>query len=291
MCTYSMILLQPGMRYREAVCEVGRIFAVGSNLVGNLSTRHGNLVVADRPDNYSDYAFFFHDSHLNLTGVNGVMGCSVMVHRPNSIPLACAPLVKVEDLAISVSSKKFSASQSSRFGYTSVNTSYNASGIVIFNSAIAPNQLCQKAFSAGQSKIYNPHDVPSLDGSDDTPDRYSVGDLKKKYNFTASGQNRVSELPIKGTETIAGHSMGYSKQNSSGTHYTCSTLSPRYPTGASVKMAKAKFNNTVKGAIYFVSRYVTTTKLMIFNTIDSKKFWKWCVWCYICICGYMVQRL
>ena len=248
------------MRYREAVCDVGNIFAVGSNRVGDLSSRHGNLIVADKPDNYSDNAFFFHDSYLNLTDV---MGHSVMVHRTDGSPLACAPLVKVEDLVVSVSSKKFSASQSSRFGYTSVNTSYNASGIVIFNSAIAPNQLCQKAFSAGQSKIYNPHGVPSLDGSDDTPDRYSVGDLKRKYNFTASGQNRVSELPIKGTETIAGHSMGYSKQNSSGTHYTCSTLWPCYPTGASVKMAKAKFNNTVKGAIYFVSR--CATKLMILS--------------------------
>ena len=146
MCTYSIILLQPGMRYREAVCEVGSIFAVGSNLVGDLSRRHGNLDIADKPDNYSDYAFFFHDNHLNLTGVNAVMGRSVMVHRPDGSPLACAPLVKVEDLAISVSSKKFSASQSSRFGYTSVNTSYSASDIVIFNSAIAPNQLCQKAF-------------------------------------------------------------------------------------------------------------------------------------------------
>ena len=248
------------MRYREAVCDVGDIFAVGSNRVGDLSSRHGNLIVADKPDNYSDNAFFFHDSHLNLTDV---MGRSVMVHRPDGSPLACAPLVKVEYLVVSVSSKRFSAPQSSRFGYTSVNTSYNASGIVIFNSAIAPNQLCQKAFSAGQSKIYNPHGVPSLDGSDDTPDRYSVGDLKRKYNFTASDQNRVSELPIKGTETIAGHSMGYSKQNSSGTHYTCSTLWPRYPTGASMKMAKAKFNNTVKGAIYFVSR--CATKLMILS--------------------------
>ena len=51
------------MMYREAVCEVGNIFfAGGSNLVIDLSSRYNNLIVADKPDNYIDYAFFFHAS-------------------------------------------------------------------------------------------------------------------------------------------------------------------------------------------------------------------------------------
>ena len=47
MCTYSITLLLPGMRYREAICEVGNIFAAGSNLVGDLSSRYDSLVIAD----------------------------------------------------------------------------------------------------------------------------------------------------------------------------------------------------------------------------------------------------
>ena len=62
MCTYSIIPLKPDMRYREAVYEVGNIFATGSNLVDHLSSRYGNFIVTDKPDNYSDYAFSFHDS-------------------------------------------------------------------------------------------------------------------------------------------------------------------------------------------------------------------------------------
>ena len=52
--------------YREAVCKVGTVFAAGSNLVGDLSSRFGNLIVADKPDNYSDYAFFIHDSFSDV---------------------------------------------------------------------------------------------------------------------------------------------------------------------------------------------------------------------------------
>ena len=46
----------------DTVCEVGNIFAAGFNLVGDPSSRSGTLIVVDKPNNHSDYAFFFHES-------------------------------------------------------------------------------------------------------------------------------------------------------------------------------------------------------------------------------------
>ena len=40
----------------DTVCEVGNTFAACSNLVGNLSSRYGNLIVADKPNNHSDHS-------------------------------------------------------------------------------------------------------------------------------------------------------------------------------------------------------------------------------------------
>ena len=148
---------------------------------------------------------------------------------------------------------RFTASQSSRFASTLVTTGYSPSGLRVFSSAIAPNSLCKDEFTAGRSRIYNPHSAPRLDGSGGTPDRYPVGNFSIKYrSFSASG-SRVTELPIHGHETISGHSLGYMSMGSSGMTHSCSSLWPQYPSGSNVKMAKATFNGTVTGAIYFVS--------------------------------------
>ena len=222
--------------------------------VGDLSGKHGRLTVSDNPFAYERHAFFYHDNFINLTGINAVANRSIAIHAYNrGVPvIACAPLVEVETLVVGVYAGMFSASQSSKFAPTDVTTNYGASDLRVFSSAIAPNGLCQAEFGREQSAIFNPHNQPNLDGSDKTPDRYPVGDIARKYNFT--NRNRVFELPIHGTETIAGHALGFRRRLVSSTEYICSSLWPNYPIGSNVKMAKATFNNTVSGGIYFVSQ-------------------------------------
>lgn len=151
---------------------------------------------------------------------------------------------------------RFTASQSSRFASTLVTTGHSPSGLRIFSSAIAPNSLCKNEFSAGRSRIYNPHSAPPLDGSDGTPDRYPVGNFSIKYRSFSESGSRVTELPMHGYETISGHSLGCMSMDASGVTYSCSSLWPQYPSGSNVKMAKATFNGTVTGAIYFVSYFL-----------------------------------
>jgi Cu/Zn superoxide dismutase len=223
--------------------------------VGDLSGKHGRMTISDKPAPYNQYSFLFHDDFLNLTGVNAVINRSIAIHAitTGTPVMACAPLVQVETLTLSTHNQRFSASQSSRFGPTSVKTNYNSSNLTIFDSVISPNQLCQVTFSNRDARAYNPHDAPNLDGTDNTPDHYPVGDFgKKRYNFSQS----VSELPIQGSETIAGHTLGYTTREGDKTQYTCSSLWPSYPPGSNVKMAKATFNNVVSGAIYFIQRNI-----------------------------------
>lgn len=239
--------------------------------VGDLSGKHGGLTISSNPFKYNQYSFLYHDSFINLTGVNAVIDRSISIHY-NGPVIACAPLVLVEELSVSTYFGMFSATQSSKFAPTVITTNYQAADLTVFNAAIAPNRFCQATFASGRSVIYNPHSAPSLDGSDNTPDRYPVGDISKKYNFT--NQSRVSELPLQGFETIAGHTLGLAKRSASSTQYTCSSLWPKYPSGANIKMAKATFNNTVSGAIYFVSNscliYMDNVICFI---IDTKEFW------------------
>ena len=268
--THKHAHTQPPLQYREGYCngieghfnpnmvdtsDPSYNYCNEQNIknceVGDLSNKHGQINVADNPLNYSEYSFLYHDSFLNLTGTNAVINRSIAIHSLAGPVQGCAPLIKVEHLAVADINEQFSASHSSRFDRTDIKTNYNTSGISVFAHAIAPNQLCQATFSAGRSQIYNPHEAPSLDGSDNTPDRYPVGDFGRKYNF--STMDSVYEFPIHGLETIAGHSLGFLSSTSREKQFICSSLWPSYPAGSNVKMAKATFNNTVTGGIYFVS--------------------------------------
>lgn len=234
--------------------------------VGDLSGKHGKLTIAADTEDYSEYSIFFHDEFLNLTGVNAVINRSIAIHsNEGTTPVqGCAPLVTVEKLSISTMDGFFKSSQTSRFDRTNIRSHmmYDTSDYRIFSSAIAPNQLCRDAFTAGRSTVYNPHAAPQMDGTDVTPDRYSVGNLTFKHMNIASG-GYFDELPIHGIETIADHSLGVSYTDGDSMVYTCRTLRPYYPDSANVKMARVIFNGTVGGAIYFVSLMILNIQLCI----------------------------
>ena len=225
--------------------------------VGDLSGKHGTLTIASDTAEYSKYSFLYHDDFLNLTGTNSVIDRSIAIHSiAESTPVqGCAPLVAVERLSLSSTDGYFKTSQTSRFDRTKIESHrmYNTPNYRIFSSAIAPNQLCRYAFAAGHSTVYNPHKAPLMDRTDVTPDRYSVGNLSAKHMNIPSG-GYFDELPIHGIETIASRSLGLSSGAPDSMTYTCRTLKPDYPDGANVKMARATFNGTVVGAIYFVSQ-------------------------------------
>ena len=225
--------------------------------VGDLSGKHGRLNVSGTTGPYNEYSFLYHDNFLNLTDTNAIVNRSIAIHSLDGPVQGCAPLVEVERIMVSSDDGFFRSSQMSRYSRTNIysHMMYDNSDYRIFSSAIAPNQLCSDEFKAGHSRVYNPHEAPSPDGTDPTPDRYSVGNLTSKHENIAAG-GYVDELPIHGIETISGHSLGlsYATSDSSMT-YTCRTLRPSYPEWASVKMAKATFSGTVTGAIYFVSVY------------------------------------
>ena len=268
--------LQPSPQYREGICSTigGHFNPFNANIsdpsyntncgvdnitnceVGDLSNKLGRITVSSKPLDYSQYSFLFHDSFLNLTGTNSIDNRSIAIHSLEGPVQGCAPLIEVETLSVATFDNFFHASQNSRFGltHTEPHRAYSNPDYRIFAAAVAPNQLCKAAFEAGHSVVYNPHKAPTLDGTDNTPDQYSVGNLSAKHGNIASG-GYFNELPIHGIETIAGHSLGlsYSLTDSRSTMYTCRTLRPEYADMANVKMAKATFNASVVGAVYFVS--------------------------------------
>lgn len=230
--------------------------------VGDMSNKHAKINIPIATDMYNSDSFFFQDDFLNLTGVNAVIDRSLAIHSvATGTPVqGCAPLIAVEKLYISTTDNYFQASQNSKFDRTKITPAgsnkkidFSKSKYSVFNSVLAPNQICQEAFRAGSSALYNPRDIPSLDGTDNTPDRSMVGNLTGKHSNIADG-GYFDEVPIKGMETIAGRSLGISYTDDDGSIvYTCSTLKPNYPSGSTVKMAKATFNTTMEGAFYFVS--------------------------------------
>lgn len=213
--------------------------------MGDLSGKHGTLTMPINPLDYSDYGFLFHDSFLNLTGINAVFNRSIAIHSLEGPVQGCAPLYTIETLSVSDTDGTFVASHPSSFSPTDVETTLPNEDLTVIGTAIAPNGHCLAALTS--DTVYNPHAEPPLDGVADTPDRHPVGALGLKYNFTAG--DSVPELPINGIDTIAGLILG----SVNGSTYTCSSLWPNYPREVGTLMAKATFDNVVSGAIYFVS--------------------------------------
>lgn len=216
--------------------------------VGDLSNKHARIDISPNPAPYRNNGFFYTDSFLNLTSV---VDRSIAIHAANggSPIIACAPLVLVETLQVRDIFGNFTAWQSNRFENTTVNSSINASRLLLLSSVIAPNQLCNMELTAANPPIYNPRSPPNLDGTLQTPDRFAIGDIRQKYNFTTS-RTKITEFPIYSTDTVAVRTLA---ETGSAGYYKCSTLWPYFPAGATTRMAKATFSSTVGGAIYFVS--------------------------------------
>ena len=70
--------------------------------IGDLTGKLGTVNVAARPAPYKEDSFFFTDSRLNLTGFQGAVDRSVVVHIAERGPgrLSCAPLVQAENLTL-----------------------------------------------------------------------------------------------------------------------------------------------------------------------------------------------
>lgn len=219
--------------------------------VGDLSNKHAKIDIPRSPSPYRNKGFFFTDSFLNLSSV---INRSIAIHQANSGSpiIACAPLVEVETLEVQNVFREFAARQSNQFENTTVTSSIDASRLRLLSHVVAPNQLCHTELAATNPSTYNPHSQSTLDGNMKTPDRFAVGDISGKYNF--GSQRRVTDFPIYGANTIAVRTLA--ETTSSGSK--CSSLWPYFPDGAVIRMAKATFNETVGGAIYFVSVIVVT---------------------------------
>ena len=74
--------------------------------IGDLTGKLGTIDVAATPGDYSNDAFFFTDSYLNLTGFQEIIGRSIVVHIPDRGPdrLGCAPLVEAETITLTTKS-------------------------------------------------------------------------------------------------------------------------------------------------------------------------------------------
>ena len=218
--------------------------------VGDLSNKHARIDIPGNPSPFSRNAFFYTDTFLNLSTV---LNRSIAIHATSPsgsiFPIiACAPIVRVEVLTVQAVLGDFTAQQPNQFSNATITTNLTASNLLLLSSVIAPNQLCNTELSRGSAAVFNPYSSPNLDGSSETPDRYFVGDIARKYNFLI--ENRITEFPVYGTDTIAVRTLAESDR---GMGYTCSSLWPNFARGSNVWMAKATFSGTVEGAIYFVS--------------------------------------
>lgn len=215
--------------------------------IGDLSRKHGLLDIADAPGSNS---FFFTDTTVDLMGQNSVIGNTIVIYESdeNSPIVACAPLEVVTTLSIWDIFGEFSAFSDSFYIDTFARTSLDTSQLTLLSFVVAPNQLCHVALTSPNVSVYNPFDVTTPRGRAITPDQLAVGDISGK-NFTSPGI--LPEFPIHGISTTALRSLGYRIGDGDNYQEVCTALMPLYQV-PTMLMAKASFEGSVSGAIYFV---------------------------------------
>ncbi|CAI8031417.1 hypothetical protein GBAR_LOCUS17832 [Geodia barretti] len=252
--------------------------------IGDLTGKLGAVNVAAIPAPYATDSFFFTDSRLNLTGFQGVVNRSVVVHiaEGGSNRLSCAPLVEAENLTLTaypIGGQPLAIiSQYSRYQNTIISLGSLPSlnvpddlgsdnpDLTVVAAAIGPNEACLLDEDAtAADSTYSPY-TPRSGVS--TPDGYDLGDLSGAYKdyITSNGYLSVSDLPVFGAETtVSGRTLRYTYGN----RRTCVPLLP--PTsGANVTTVRASFSGRdVAGNVFFVQdRYDNVETGSTFILVD-----------------------
>lgn len=95
--------------------------------IGDLTGKLDIVNVSNSPSPYSEQAFFFTDTYLNLTGTYQVINRAIVVHVPDrgAPRTSCAPLVEAENITLEAFRRRgqpslATFSQYSRFQRTQV---------------------------------------------------------------------------------------------------------------------------------------------------------------------------
>ncbi|XP_014242345.1 uncharacterized protein LOC106662638 [Cimex lectularius] len=252
------------------------------SVIGDLTSRLGNLVIAGAKKLQRESRFLFTDDRLPLTGHNSIMGKSVIIfddHGPKARGdrLACSKVMGVfrrkavardwfgNGFMASVSGK-IEFYQQTAYGLTDIDINLQGlQDISDFQIHMTP-VLEILEFPCQQNtlyEVYNPFNAPSsLQGG--TPDQLRVGDLSGKFG-TLSGHMSVKEigfndtnLMLFGQTSIIGRSLVlYTKTHNK--RWACSSIERGYaPSEARELRAIASFHHPLG----FAYGYMRMTQLI-----------------------------
>jgi len=210
--------------------------------LGDLSGRHGNLVIASQLRQGGN-KYFYSDPSLPLSGAHSVMGRSVVIHAENAgaSRYACADIQKLNPMSVSGSSLNcpdavsttLSATQTSEFESTQVTYSATATSTSITDSP----QSCSTAQASAQ---YNPFNAATATYT--TEDQYGVGDLAGKYGTTSNvALEPDNNLPLFTSLSVAGRGLAMTAAGTSS--YGVLTMGTGAAAG-NVITAAVQFTNT-----------------------------------------------
>ena len=216
--------------------------------MGDLTGKHDTVNIAAAPLPFQEFAFFYTDIFLNLTGVRAVNERSIAIHASNRTApiIACAPLVHTEERrVIQFPDGYFQASQSSPYEETKIRTSNSPSlNISVLSEVFNTYNLCPV-----NRPLYNPFPSNNVYPIA-TPDTQAVGSIFQKYPLELRGnlQPCVTELPVHGVNTITSRTIQIVTEN----RRICSAIPAYYNVNTTI-VAVASFNSTIQGNIIFVS--------------------------------------
>ncbi|XP_033756043.1 uncharacterized protein LOC117338803 isoform X2 [Pecten maximus] len=229
---------------------------------GDLSGKHNPVTVSVMK---GGGAKLFLDRALSIGAMNSAEGKTLVVETPQSVPLACAKIIKYTTRNAKVTISRddvkgtVSFSQKSPFDWTEVSVNLTglanmAGGYHIHNypvplKMIKGQEICGQEYVGGHFNPFGVAGALPAPGAG-TNDQYEVGDLSNKYGLL-NGLTELnivkmdSNLPLFGVNSVIGRSVVIHKQVD-GSRWVCATIEAE----ASVIQAVATFKYPVIGYIF-----------------------------------------
>ena len=237
--------------------------------VGDLSGKHGSLsAVSGRFLNV-----FLTDTYLPLSGVNSIIGRSVVFHNSSGNRIACSNILELSSRSAVAEFNYMGVRGQVRFDqsspWDSVVVDVNLTGLngiaggyhvhkwpvpvldIVEAGVSSVSEFCGPSAVGGH---YNPFDASyPLPAKSFTQDEYEVGDLSGKFGDLSGLQNismkySDSYLTLFGVYSVVGRSIVVHRATGGG-RWICASI---LPSSSRLSVGRASFSGSVVGSIWFI---------------------------------------